>query len=256
MQAPNPAAVAANGAPPCDPSEFRVHNLRERLELLEQLRAEAVPVVISGPDGTAISTVLLGVDDESGRLNFSLRGDSHQLDALVESDEAMAVAYLEQVKLQFDLHDLVLVNGAAARALQCQLPGEIFRFQRRHAFRVQPRQRHTPGARLRHPALPDMQLHLRVMDISLGGCALWLPGDVPPLQPGTVLADVRIELDAVTRFAVELTLRHVSCSGCSDGPERGVRLGCSWRPVNPAALRTLQRWIEQAQKRTRLLAEG
>jgi len=252
-----PAASASPALPPGhDWSTFRVEFPRDRLELLDLLRERGVPVVISSPDGTAISTSLLGVDEAAQRLNFSARDDSHHLDTLVESDEAVAVAYLQRVKLQFDLHDLLLVHGASVSALQCRVPDEIFRFQRRNAFRVQPLLRHTPGARLRHPALPDMLLDLRVVDVSLGGCALWLPTDVPPLQPGTVLADVRIELDAQTQFGVELTLRHVASMGCADGPERGVRLGCSWRPVNPAALRNLQRWIDQAQKRTRLLAAG
>jgi c-di-GMP-binding flagellar brake protein YcgR len=249
---------AASAPPPAaadhDWSTFKVEHPRERLELLDLLRERSVPVVISSPDGTSISTSLWGVDEAAQRLNFSAQDDSHQLDTLVESDEAVAVAYLERVKLQFDLHDLLLVRGASVSALQCRVPDEIFRFQRRQAFRVQPALRHTPGARLRHPSLPDMQLDLRVVDVSLGGCALWLPADVPPLQPGAVLANVRIELDAQTQFGVELTLRHVASMGCTDGPERGVRLGCSWRPVSPAALRNLQRWIDQAQKRTRLLA--
>lgn len=248
--------AAGTGAPRLghDWSAFRVEQPRERLELLDLLRERSVQVVISCPDGISISTTLWGVDEAAQRLNFSARDDSHHLDTLVESDEAVAVAYLERVKLQFDLHDLLLVRGASVSALQCRVPDEIFRFQRRDAFRVQPLLRHTPGARLRHPALADMQLDLRVVDVSLGGCALWLPADVPPLQPGAVLADVRIELDAQTQFGVELTLRHVASMGCADGPERGVRLGCSWRPVNPSALRNLQRWIDQAQKRTRLLA--
>ncbi len=258
-----PAGAVAVGADETTPaaaaqawSTFRVEHPRERLELLDLLRERSVPVVISSPDGTSISTTLWGVDESSQRLNFSARDDSHHLDALVESDEAVAVAYLERVKLQFDLHDLLLVRGATVSALQCRVPDEIFRFQRRDAYRVQPLLRHTPGARLRHPALPDMLLDLRVVDVSLGGCALWLPADVPPLEPGTLLSEVRVQLDAQTQFTVEMTLRHVASMGCSDGPERGVRLGCSWRPVNPNALRSLQRWIDQAQKRTRLLAAG
>lgn len=244
----------ASAAPAQDWAAFKVQPARERLELLDALRERSVPVVISSPDGTTISTSLWGVDEQAQRLNFNARDDTHQFDTLVESDEAVAVAYLERVKLQFDLHELVLVRGANVSALQCRIPNEIFRFQRRDAYRVQPLQRHAPGAHLRHPALPDMQLHLRVVDVSVGGCALWLPADVPPLQPGTVLSEVRVELDVQTQLVVELTLRHVASMGCNDGPERGVRLGCSWRPVNAAALRNLQRWIDQSQKRMRLMA--
>jgi flagellar brake protein len=251
-------AAAPVSVPAPDLAPYQVDDPRECLALLEQLREQGVPVVISSPDGSTLSTALFGIDRPSQRLNFHARSDTRQLEAVVQSSEAMALAYLEKVKLQFDLHDLMLVRGSSTRALQCRIPGEIFRLQRRQAFRVPTLQRHTPAARLRHAAMRDMQLSLRVLDISLGGCSLWLPADVPPLQPGTLLSDVHIELDPQTQFAVELRLRHVSCSGNSDGPNPGVRLGCSWRPVNPAALRTLQRWINQAQKRTRLLsrAEG
>jgi c-di-GMP-binding flagellar brake protein YcgR len=47
-----------------------------------------------------------------------------------------------------------------------------------------------------------MQLALRVLDVSIGGCALLLPADVPALEPGVTLQGVEIELDADTRFVV------------------------------------------------------
>ena len=40
-------------------------------------------------------------------------------------------------------------------------------------------------AAFRTAAGPDMQLALRIVDISISGCALLLPSDVPPLTPGT-----------------------------------------------------------------------
>jgi hypothetical protein len=36
-------------------------------------------------------------------------------------------------------------------------------------------------------------------------------------------------------------------------PGGGMRLGCEWRPVGGLAERALQCWIDQAQKRRRLL---
>jgi hypothetical protein len=36
----------------------------------------------------------------------------------------------------------------------------------------------------------------------------------------------------------------------------GVRLGCEWQRLGGAAERTLQRWIDQAQKRRRMLSLG
>ncbi len=239
---------AAGGSDPY--AEFRVTHPGERLALMRQLRDGNVPVMLSSPEGSTMTTTLWALDDQRGRLNFSAEASHPQLDDLVDADEVVAVAYLESVKLQFDLQGLVLVRSFNACALQCKMPAEIYRFQRRNAYRVRPLERQQPKARLRHPSMPEMQLALRVLDVSAGGCALWLPQDVPALQAGTRLAEVVIELDELTRFSAALTLQHVTVLQAGD---RGVRLGCAWQPLSGAAERTLQLWIDQAQKRRRLL---
>jgi len=92
-----------------------------------------------------------------------------------------------------------------------------------------------------------------VLDISIGGCALFLPDDVPPLQPGSVLNQVEVELDADTRFKVNMRLQHVTSLGAD---AKGVRLGCEFTRADPSALRALQRYIDLTQKRGKLLSLG
>ncbi len=249
FQHTQPAALGSDGGLDAW-SEFRVTQPREMLGMLRQLRDTSVPVHLTGPDGNALTASLWALDDTMGRLSFSV-SEQPQLQGLVDGDEAVAVAYLDSVKLQFDLHGMLVVRGAGGPALQAEWPQELYRFQRRGAFRVRPHERHSPQARLRHPSIPDMALCLRVLDVSIGGCALLLPHDVPPLQPGLRLGDVRIELDADTRFEVMLTLHHVSAMQQND---RGVRLGCEWGPLGGTATRALQRWIDITQKRRRLLS--
>ncbi len=228
-------------------AEFRVTQPQERLRLLRALRDGNVPVVLNAADGTSMSAALWAVDGTQGRLNFSADPGLPQLARLVEIDEAVGVAYLESVKLQFDLAGFMLVRGAHSSALQCGMPREIYRFQRRNAYRVRPKERHQPLASLRHPAFADMRLSLRVLDVSIGGCALWLPNDVPPLQAGTAMGEVQVELDAETRFSAGLILLHVSSQGT------GCSLGCEWRALTPAGERVLQRWIDRTQQRRRML---
>jgi c-di-GMP-binding flagellar brake protein YcgR len=167
----------------------------------------------------------------------------------------VAVAYLDSVKLQFDLHGLTLVRGAQSSALQCALPREIYRFQRRSAYRVRPRERQGPVATFRHPALPEMPLALRVLDVSIGGCALWLPGDVPPLQAGTLINRMHVELDPDTEFESAVRLQHVS-GGSVASADPGVRIGCEWQHLSGPAERVLQRWIDRSQRRRHLLTLG
>lgn len=232
---------------------FRVPNADARVALLRELRDGTVPLSVSSACGASLRTVIWAMDTIQQRMNLSVEDRNPQLQQLVESNEAVAVAYLESVKLQFELCHLVLVRGVRTCTLQADLPSDIYRFQRRSAFRVRAPQRNAPLARLRHPAIADMNLSLRLLDLSLGGCALWLPDDVPRLQAGTLLGDVLIELDAETRFATPLVVQHVSAIAPR---EHGVRLGCEWQSLGGLAERTLQRWIDLAQKRSRLLSLG
>ena len=230
---------------------FRVSHPQERLALLRQLRDGHVPVILNGPGGAVLTSTLWSVDDQQERLSFSANPGLPALDRLVESNEAVAVAYMDSVKLQFDLHDLMVVHGVQASTLQCAQPRTIYRFQRRSAFRVRTAERHGPTARMRHPSIPDMLIELRVLDLSIGGCALWLPQDLPPLQAGTRVSEVSIEIDTDARFVAALQMQHVTSLSAGD---TGVRLGCEWVKLPGPAERVLQRWIDQTQKRRRMLS--
>ncbi|KQV83955.1 flagellar brake protein [Rhizobacter sp. Root1221] len=223
----------------------------EVLALLKQLADGNVLVNLNSSNGGVYTSTVWALDPDRGTLSFSADADDNQVQALVESEDAVAVAYLDSIKLQFDAHGLVLVRGGRASALNCAFPREVFRFQRRNGFRVRPLLRATPMARVRHPMIPDMSLQLRVLDVSIGGCALFLPDDVPPLQPGITINNVQIDLDVDTRITTTLRLQHVT----SIQPDsRGVRLGCEM--VNPSSdvLRGLQRYIDQTQKRQRMMS--
>lgn len=255
FQHTQPAPIDALDADGLNPwAEFRVDAPRERLALLRQLRDGSHPVHLSAPDGSALTTSVWAVDDGAQRLAFGANTALPQLENLVDADEAVAVAYLDSVKLQFDVHGMLLVHSPRASVLQAALPRTIYRFQRRQAFRVRPPG--VPVAQMRHPSMPEMTLSLRVIDVSAGGCALQLPHDVPGLQAGTTFGEVRFQLDAGTRFTARLTLHHVTAIGAGGDGERlegGARLGCSWSPLDAGAARSLQRWIDQTQKRRRLL---
>jgi c-di-GMP-binding flagellar brake protein YcgR len=230
--------------------EFRVSDPAERLSLLKQLRDAGASVTLSTAQGIAVASQLWSLDAAQRRLSFNGDADTATMQRLAQSDEAVAVAYLDSVKLQFDLVELVLVRGAHGAALRARLPDLLWRFQRRAGYRVRAFAGSAPHAELRHPSLPDMRLRLRIVDISVGGCALLLPDDVPALQPGIRLCGVHIQLGGDTGFSATLRLQHV---GTMHG-SAGLRLGCEFAELDGAARRCLQRYIDQTQQRRRLLA--
>ena len=250
FQDTRPAALCPDGSPDAW-AEFRVADSVELLRLLKQLRDGSVPVQLSAPGVTAVGSQVWSLEPAQGQISFSAEAESMPMERLAQGDEAVAVAYLDHVKLQFDLSGLVLVRAARSCALRARWPELLYRFQRRAAYRVRHFDRHGPRVHLRHPSLPDMRLTLRIVDLSVGGCALQLPDDVPALQPGSELRGVRIELDDDGGFEATLRLQHVSTL---HGAGPGMRLGCAFADLDGAAQRQLQRYIDRTQQRRRLLA--
>jgi c-di-GMP-binding flagellar brake protein YcgR len=234
--------------------EFRVGHPTELVALLRQLADHNVRVHLSAPGGGSYTTTVWTVDGHQRRLSLAADAAQPAVRDLIDAGEATAVAYLDNVKLQFDLQGLMLVHGSQASALQAALPAQLYRFQRRESFRVRTPANAAPTATLRHPSVPDMLLTLRVLDVSVGGCALALPADVPPLAAGITIAGVHIELDADTRLETTLTLQHVSGGMGSKGNNQ--RLGCAFAKLDGTAQRALQRYIDQTQKRQRLFSLG
>lgn len=234
--------------------EFALHHPVELVALLRKLLDDCVRVHLSTPSGATYITTLWALDAAQRRLSFSADASHPAVQEMAGAGTVCAVAYLDSVKLQFELEHLLLVHGHGASALQCSLPSQLYRFQRREYFRVRTSGSGAPLARLLHPTVPGLALALRVLDVSIGGCALALPAQVPLLPAGARLAGVRIELDADARFDATLSLQHVSSGMGSQ--VNGARLGCAFVKLEGAAERTLQRYIDQTQKRQRLFTPG
>jgi len=241
------------GAAPAEVDDFRLSSPAEVNALLRGLVDRSVALHLNTPQGAAYTTTLWAIDPSRGMLTFSADRTSPHLQRVLEAEEVTVVGYLDSIKVQFELSGMVLVHGASSSALNAHMPREVFRFQRRNGFRVKPLGRSVPTAYLSHPMIPDMRLALRVLDMSIGGCALFLPDDVPTVAPGVRVNAVQIELDASTRIRSAIVIHHVT----GINPEsHGVRLGCELVSMSGQATRALQLFIDQTEKRRRMLSRG
>lgn len=238
-------------ASPARPAELGLTNPVEIAQLLRSAMDLGVPINLLGSDGTVYGSTLWAVDPAQRRIAFTADVLSPAVHRLVEAEDTSAVCFLDQVKIEFDVTQRLLVHGAHSCVLQASMPSVVYRFQRRNAFRVRTLDRATPTLTLRHPGMPDVLLDLRVLDISVGGCALFMPHGTPPIEPGVTLGGVRVQLDEDTVFTCALLVHHIT----SIQPQaQGVRLGCELLHLDHEQQRTLQRYIDQTQKRRRQLA--
>lgn len=231
--------------------EFRVSSPRDIQAILKQLLDGSVLVALHGDDGAVFTTAIWTLDAQRGTIGFNADPADPAMTALLRGDAVAVVGYLDSVKIQFDVDNLVVVTGQRASVLNCSAPRELYRFQRRNAFRVRPLSRVAPTARFAHPDMPETELSLRVIDISIGGCGLFLPDELPTMNRGAVIADGRLELDDDTRIGVTLRLQH---STIVRDKSRGARLGFEFVRPGGEALRVLQRYIDLTQKRGKLMA--
>ena len=232
--------------------DFRISEPFEILTLLRQMADLRVLVSIATPGGASYTTCVWEVDRAKGVVRFSADRHDPQLERVLDADDAVAVSYLDSIKIQFDIDGLVHVHaGGGISALNCSFPREMFRFQRRNSYRVRPLMTTPPQARFAHPAAPEVQLELRVIDVSIGGIALFLPSDVQGLEPGCTISEAVIDLDAETQLKALLRVAHVTAM---NEQALGVRVGCEMENMSGEALRLLQRFIDQTQKRRRMMA--
>ncbi|MEH0168630.1 flagellar brake protein [Roseateles microcysteis] len=244
----NPSSEA--GVDTVDVGSFRLDATLEIQTLLRELQAQRTPLTLSTPTGETCKAMLVEVDARRGVIDLDSSASPEHLRTLLASDEVQAQAFLDNIRLQFDVDGLVLVQGSAGAMLQANLPSPLFRFQRRQAYRVQPTGSAYPFAKFEHPDPAIGLLRLRVLDVSIGGLALLLPPELPPLEPGALIELARLELDRDTRLETSLRLQHVSSL---QNPAEFVQLGCAFVQLPPLSLRDLQRFIDQTQKRRRLL---
>jgi c-di-GMP-binding flagellar brake protein YcgR len=237
-------------APEAATDEFRVASPAEIKAYLQQLQRENATVLLNGPPGQSLASHITTLDTAASVLGLDIGLDPDDISqSLVANGEITAVAYLGAIKLQFELEDAVLVSGEHGTVLRSSLPERLYRFQRRQSYRVQPAGSVYPRVVLPGGEQPGRAL--RVLDISIGGLALALPADTPALPAGQVASHLVLELDRITALRITLLPHHASpIAGDIHGM---LQLGCSFVDLDAVASRALQVYVDQTQKRRRLL---
>lgn len=207
-------------------------------------------VQLSTPDGALLHTVLLALDAPHGVLTFEGPVDPAVTAPVLASKHVTATAYLDRIKLEFELPGLLAARDHGGDILRAPLPSHLYRFQRRQAYRVQSPGQLYPALRLNQPD----GLRIRVVNVSGGGLALHWPHTAaaapmpPPPEAGAELTGT-LELEREVSFSALLRVQHVT-PGEGQAPHQ---LGCAFVSLAPSAARALQVFIDQAQKRERLM---
>lgn len=232
-------------APDAADADFRLDAPGEIMNWLRELLQSQARIQLSTPEGEAIHTVLRALDTPHGMLTMEAPQARDALPPVLASDELVATAYLDRIKLQFDVTGLVAIRGDGAEVLRAPVPLRIYRFQRRQAYRVMSAGQLYPALKLADADLP----RVRVLNVSAGGVALQWPAHVVPAPEHGEEISGTLELEREVSFSTLLRVQHLA-AGEDSGPHH---IGCAFVSLSPNAARALQVFIDQAQKRERLM---
>jgi c-di-GMP-binding flagellar brake protein YcgR len=229
--------------------DFRMTSAVEIRALLNRICSVGVSLHLNASDSTTWEVKPWVIDSARSAISMMFEGekDDPRLQRVLGANQVTAVGGIDDVKIQFDVQGLVLVLGNMSSALRCAVPHEVYRFQRRENLRVRPYVRSAPVARITQAGLPTL---LRILDVSAGGCALLLPHDAPPIEAGTVLRGVVLDLEVNVQVQTDLRVQHVYALAEASSWNK---LGCQFLNPSGSSLRNLQHYIVQTQKRTRLV---
>ena len=241
--------------PDPDFGEFRVASSVEIGAILRSLLETQTLVTLrsASGEGSPMVSRVCTVELNSGTLGLEVPVGGIPAGSL--QGELTCEAYIESIRVQFELAAPTTRGRGLDAMLISALPALVYRFQRRRAFRVKPHSRAphadlTPLAEVT-PMDGQGRYRLRILDISMGGLALLVPPGTL-VWPAGQLFSAHIELDRHSQFNAHLRMQHAHPSD----PELGTQIGCAFSRLDPDGERTLQRYIDHTQKLDRLMRKG
>lgn len=230
--------------------------LRARIDILPVLRALAereIPIRVKfSRVAEPLDTRLLSVRPEYEELIFDAT-EVRDFDALDGTQSMEAGAKIDVIRIFFSTGYAEAAMFRGQRVFRARVPETIARVQRRGSVRYQVPALNPPVVRLRLPSDNNRELHLRLMDISLGGAALVLEDRSLALEPGTILRHCRLDLPGCGVVETDLSVQYVDQMDRKSGWRR---MGCRFADVPVFALTHIRRYVSVLERAQNAAGQG
>ncbi len=193
------------------------------------------------PDEFVVSR-LIDWDDRALRFDFNTGAD--RAASLLAVGRMVVVAFLDQVKIQFDVHGPKLLADHSPAVVSCAFPARIHRIQRRDAFRVRPPVQRVVECVVR---TVDGQPRIHtVLDISATGLSIALPAGVELPVVGEIWPHCRLEIPGYPALPTDLKVRAASPGELATGAN--ARIGCEFHRPSPEVQRAIQIYVMDVER--------
>ena len=235
-----------------DISRFLVDNAELIRSIFDGMMERRVFIALSIPheEGSQFMSMLASV--EGNTICFDLPADPALTGQVLRHGKLNASAQDGGVQVQFRLSDVRLRDQDGRSCFACPLPADLYRIQRRNAYRV-PVPVHdevTCDVVFSDQLGKPITRRLRVFDLSIGGLTLLMPLDIPELPTDTALSVCTLRLPDTEPMNVQLIVRNsFALPTHNDNIRR--RVGCEFAELPGSAENRLQRYIFEIERKLR-----
>jgi flagellar brake protein len=222
---------------------FAIYTRSEIVALLRQLRDKQVLITLyyDQAAGFTVSNVL-DVNEGFEELILDRTSDAAAQKAIYASKQLVVVAFLDNVKLQFSVGVAEAVEHHQRPAFRVRLPQQLLRMQRRSSYRRQPPAARPATCLVPSPSDKGHYESVRVLDLSVGGLALFVHPIQFDLPADYTLQNCYLDLPDVGQITVTLRVRYIDAQSGNDGVRR---CGCEFVDLSESAARMLQRYMNK-----------
>jgi len=228
--------------------ELEHYLVRTRIDIISILRtlaARQIPIRVKFSRKTeTLVTKLISVKPEYEELVFDAAGmrDPESLD---DAERLTAESYYDSISILFSAAHVEAASYRGQPSFRARLPKALARIQRRSSVRCPVPALNPPVVSVRMSADDKLELHLRVMDISLAGAALVVEDPNVSLRPGMTLRQCRIQLPGFGAVETDLELTYVNEM---DASTQRRRLGCRFSGLTVLALAHVRRYVSSLER--------
>lgn len=226
------------------PADFRIGGRLAVRAILRELGHRHVLVTLYADDRRDAFAITRLTHVGDTEIEFDLSGQEPFTRTLAAARDVAGVAFPGQVKTQFRLDGFTVAEVRGETLLRAGMPLEVYRIQRRDAFRV-PLPEFDQACCVRRLA-PLEEARYRLLDLSASGASLMLPPGEPPPEIGVVWAHCRLEAAGESAIPCDLVVRHVDGHPRGDGSHR---VGVAFHAMPGEVLRRVQVYVIGIEKR-------
>lgn len=221
-------------------SPYWVRSSVEVRYALNELRKARATLTCELPQGgDSFTTEILSATDDSG-LVLDVPPLQAQLDAAQRASKVVLRTASAGVKIDFELERLSVTNWENGPALRAPLPARILKVQRRNFFRIAVPKSRPVACVITAPGVKPFAYP--ILDIGLGGVALFSGEGEPTLQEGKTYDKCKIALPETGNLEPKLLVRHVAIIRPANRPI-SHRYGCEFVDLPGPLEALIQRFV-------------